>query len=131
MNVVSFVFNRLLKNCCRKGYPFQGSCPTLRNEFSEETYKPTKQETLSGRGTRVESRRVRKSRRTALPRGSQSRVLWRRDEFPGCLWPIILTQGPSLWCTRCSAKMDASKKDSGRWCLLLTFPKLFWLVVTY
>ena len=34
-----------------------------------------------------------------------------------------------------SAKMDASQKDSGRWsdtwCLLLTFPKLFWLVVAY
>ena len=32
----------------------------------------------------------------------------------------------------CSAKMDAREKDSGRWsdrwCLLLTFPKLFWLV---
>ena len=26
MKVVSFVFNRLLKNCCRKGDPFQGSC---------------------------------------------------------------------------------------------------------
>ena len=33
------------------------------------------------------------------------------------------------------AKMDASKKDSGSWldmwCLLLTFPELFWLVVAY
>ena len=33
----------------------------------------------------------------------------------------------------CSAKMDSSEKDSGRWldmpCLLLTFPELFWLVV--
>jgi len=33
------------------------------------------------------------------------------------------------------AKVDASKKDSGKWldiwCLLLTFPKLFWLVVAY
>ena len=40
-----------------------------------------------------------------------------------------------LWCTPCSAKMDAREKDSGRWsdrwCLLLTFPKLFWLVVAY
>lgn len=32
---------------------------------------------------------------------------------PGCLWPIIMTQGPSWWCVYCSAKMDASKKDSG------------------
>ena len=35
----------------------------------------------------------------------------------------------------CSAKMDARKKDSGRWsdmwCLLLTFPELFLLVAAY
>ena len=39
------------------------------------------------------------------------------------------------WCMHRSAKMDASKRDSGKWtdrqCLLLTFPKLFQLVVTY
>ena len=39
------------------------------------------------------------------------------------------------WCTPCSAKMDAREKDSGRrlemWCLLLTFPELFRLVVAY
>ena len=33
------------------------------------------------------------------------------------------------------SKMDAREKDSGRWsdmwCLLLTFPELFWLVVAY
>ena len=46
-----------------------------------------------------------------------------------------LTQGPSWWRARGSANMDASVKDSGRWsdtwCLLLTFPKLFLLVVGY
>ena len=67
-------------NCFRKGDPFQGlklgSCLTLRNELSEETHLLTKQETLLGKGTRVESSRVREPRRTALPRGSQSRVLW-------------------------------------------------------
>ena len=35
----------------------------------------------------------------------------------------------------CSAKMDARERDSGRWahrwCLLLTFLKLFWLVEAY
>ena len=35
----------------------------------------------------------------------------------------------------CSAKMDAREKDSerwsDRWCLLLTFPELFQLVVAY
>ena len=39
------------------------------------------------------------------------------------------------WCTHRSAKMDAGKRDSGKWtdrqCLLLTFLKLFQLVVTY
>ena len=66
--------------CCRKVDPFQGpklgSCLTLGNELSEETHVVTKQETLLGKGTRVESSRVREPRSTALPRGSQSRVLW-------------------------------------------------------
>ena len=55
--------------------------------------------------------------------------------FLGCLWPIILTQAPSWWCTHCSAKMDSSEKDSGKWQdtwhLLLAFPELFQLVVAY
>ena len=51
------------------------SCLTLRNELSEETHVLTKQETLLGRGARAESSGVRKPRRTALPCGSQSRVL--------------------------------------------------------
>ena len=53
-----------------------GSCLTLRNELSEETHVLTKQEILLGKGACVESSRVRESRRTALPRGSQSQVLW-------------------------------------------------------
>ena len=56
--------------------PFQGlklgSCLTLRNELSEETHVLTKQEILLGKGTRMESSRVREPRRTALPHGSQS-----------------------------------------------------------
>ena len=60
-------------DCCRKRDPFQGpklgSCLTLRNELSEETHVLTKQEILLGKGTQVESRRVRESRRTALPCG--------------------------------------------------------------
>ena len=51
--------------CCRKADPFQGpklgSCLTLGNELSEETHVLTKQEILLGKGTRVESSRVRKS----------------------------------------------------------------------
>ena len=57
-------------NCCRKTDPFQGpklgSCLTVRNELSEETLVLTKQEILLGKGTRVESSRVREPRRTAL-----------------------------------------------------------------
>ena len=56
--------------------PKLGSCLTLGNELSEETHVLTKQEILLGKGTRVESSRVREPRRTALPHGSQSRVLW-------------------------------------------------------
>ena len=56
--------------CCRKGDPFQGlklgSCLTLGNELSEETHVLTKQEILLGKGTRVESSRVREPRRTGL-----------------------------------------------------------------
>ena len=56
-----------------RGTPFQGpklgSCLTLGNELSEETHVLTKQEILLGKGTRVESSRVREPRRTALPHG--------------------------------------------------------------
>ena len=66
--------------CCRKEDLFQGpgvgSYLTLRNELSEETHVLTKQEILLGKGTRMESSRVRETRRTTLPRGSKSRVLW-------------------------------------------------------
>ena len=56
--------------------PKLGSCLTLGNELSKETHVLTKQEILLGKGTRVESSRVREPRRTAVQRGSQSRVLW-------------------------------------------------------
>ena len=54
--------------CCRKVDPFRGlklgSCLTLGNELSKETYVLTKQEILLGKGTQVESSKVRKPRRT-------------------------------------------------------------------
>ena len=66
--------------CCRKGDPFQGPklgyCLTLGNELSEETHVLAKQEILLGKGTQVESRRVREPRRTAWSHGLQSWVLW-------------------------------------------------------
>jgi len=56
----------LQRFCCRKGDPFQGpklgSCLTLGNELSEETHVLTKQEILLGKGTQVESSRVREPR---------------------------------------------------------------------
>ena len=67
-----------VQKCCRKGASFQGprvgSCLIIRNELSKETHVLTKQETLLGRGTRVESSRVREPKGTAWPCGSQSRV---------------------------------------------------------
>ena len=58
-------------NCCTKEELFQspklGSCLTLGNELSKETHLLTKQEILLGKGTRVESSRVREPRRTVLP----------------------------------------------------------------
>ena len=66
--------------CCRKRETFQGlklgSCLALGNELPKETHVLTKQVILLGKGTRVESRKVREPRRTALPRGLQSRILW-------------------------------------------------------
>ena len=56
--------------------PESGLLSNTQNELSEETHVLTKQEILLGKGTRVESSRVREPRRTALLRGSQSRVLW-------------------------------------------------------
>ena len=56
--------------------PKRGSSLTLRNELSKETHELTKEETLLGRVTQVESRRVREPRRTALPHDSQIRILW-------------------------------------------------------
>ena len=67
-----------LQYCGRKGDPFQGLKlgSSLRNELSEETHLLTKQEILLGKGTQVESSRVREPRRTALLYGSQSWVFW-------------------------------------------------------
>ena len=70
----------LVSICSRKGDPFQGpklgSCLTLGIELSKETHVLTKQEILLGRCAQAESSRVREPRRTALPHGSWSQVLW-------------------------------------------------------
>ena len=64
------------QNCCRKADAFQGRklgfCLTLGNGLSKEAHVLTKQEILLGKGTWVESSRVREPRRTALWHGLQS-----------------------------------------------------------
>ena len=59
--------------------PFQGlrmgSCLTLSNELSEETHMLTKQETIGKEGPEGEQQ-FREPRRTALPRGSPTLLLW-------------------------------------------------------
>ena len=66
--------------CGRKGDPFQGlklgSCLTLRDELSEETHVLTKQEILLGKGTRVESSRVREPRTALLGFMVMGSVSW-------------------------------------------------------
>ena len=83
-----------------------------------------------GKGTWVESRRVREPRRAALPRDLQSWVLWWWDYFQGCLWPIFLTQSPSWWCTPCSAKWISERRilGGGRTCgvTFWPFPNSYW-----
>ena len=102
--------------------------------MSEETHLLTKQEVLLGKGTQVESSRVREPRRTAVTWLAVSGFMV-MGLVSGGLWPITVIQSLSWWHTHRSAKMDASERDSGRWlvmwCLLLTFPELFWLVEAY
>ena len=62
-----------------------GSCLTLGNELSQET-RAAKARDFIGKGSWVESTRVREPRKTALLPHSHSRV------FPGCLWLIGLTR---------------------------------------
>ena len=72
----------------------------------------TKQEILLGKGTRVESSRVREPRSTALwlaVSGFMVMELVSRLSLAN-----HLTQSPCWWCTPCSAKMDAREDDSGR-----------------
>ena len=92
---------RISAVCCRKGDPFQdprmGSCVTLRNDLSKETHLLTKQKTLLGSGPWEEISRVKEPRRTVLPSGSQSPVRWEWGQFPGCLWPTVLSSPYLVW----------------------------------
>ena len=70
----------------QEGGPLQG--PKLGSylapgkELPEETHELTRQEIVLGKGTRVESSRVREPRRTALPRGSGFMVMGLVSGFP-------------------------------------------------
>ena len=81
--------------------PRVGSCPILRNELYRETHRMTKQEALLGRGAQTQSSRVREPRRTALPRGLQSRVygdgISCRVVFGQSFWLSVLPGGAHLF----------------------------------
>ena len=113
------------EKCCRKGDPFQGpkggSGLTFRNELSEETNMLTKQKTLLGRRAQAESKRVRKPTWLKV---SGFRAM-------GLVSRLSLANHSDSGSLLVAHKMDASEKDSGRWCLLLTFPELVWMVVAY
>ena len=72
----------------------------------------TKQEILLARGARTESGRV-KEPRAALPHGSQSWV-YGMGLVSGLSLASLSDSSPCWWGTHCSAKVDASEKDSGR-----------------
>lgn len=94
---------------------WMGCCLTLRNKSVQGNTPADRARDFIGKGR--------------LGREQQSRspvreLLLPRDKLSGFMviglaldifWPISLMQGPS-WCTcmHCSAKMDASKEDSGR-----------------
>ena len=120
---------------CRKGDLFQGlklgSCLTLGNELSEETHLLTKHEIFWERapGWRAGGRGTQENCSATWLAVSGFMVM---GFVSGLSLANHSDSESSWWCTPCSAKMDARGKDSGRWtdrwCLLLTFLKLFWLV---
>ena len=68
---VYFVYMLLSHHVAGRGVLFN-----TRKWVVQETHVLTKQETLLGTVPGSESRKVKEPRRTALPRGSQSQVLW-------------------------------------------------------
>ena len=103
----------------RKVDPFQGlklgSCLILGNELSEETHVLTKQEILLDRapGWRAVGKGTQENRSAAWLAVLRFMVMGLVSG--GGLWPIILIQSLSWWPTHPAAKMDASKRDLGKW----------------
>ena len=96
-----------------------------------ETHVLTEQETLLGRGAQAEQRSKGTQENSSVTCLTVSGFM-----VMGLVSGLSLTShSDSWWHTHCSDTMDASEKDSGRWSdmqhLLLTFPKLFQLVVAY
>ena len=110
-----------------------GSCLTLRNELSKEIHVDEARGFIGkGRlGGEQEGKGTQEDCSAAWLAVSGFMVM-------GLVSGLSLanhSDSESFLVVPCSAKMDASKKDSGRWsntwCLLLTFPELFLLVVNY
>ena len=97
--------------------------------MSKETHVLTKQEILLGKGTQMESSRVREPRRTALPCGS----LW---FYADGISLANHSDSESFLVEHALFSEDGCQREGfwevvGHRCLLLTFPELFHLMVAY
>ena len=98
LTFVSTDFTESKENICiflvlQEGGPLPGPETGLLSNTRKWIVRDTfadKPRDFTGKGPRVDSSKVREPRRTALPHGPQSRVLWWWDWFLGGLWPIIL-----------------------------------------
>ena len=103
--------------------PKRGLLSNTREWIVREDTHADKARDFTGKGRQVESSGVREPRSTALPCGSQSRLLGWWGSFLGCPWPIILTRGPSWW------RQDVPARGFWEICRTcgLVFPLSFWL----
>ena len=127
-----------MKYCHKTGDPFQGprvgSFLMLRNDLCEEKHTDKARDFI-GKGCLGREQQIKRTQENSATKLAVSCFMVMG--FPGCLWPIFLTQSSSWWHMHHSAKMDSSKENSGRfvgrrnWCpsLILTFPEFFLLVV--
>ena len=103
-----------------EGGPLPGPCLTLRNELSKETHMLTQPKTLLGRGTQVESSRLRKPGGLLCHVAYSLRFYGNGASFQvisgqsSCLCPYLVQFRPLLVAHHLSAKMDSSVRVSGR-----------------
>ena len=130
-----------LRARCRKGDTFQGpregSCLTLGNELSEETHVLTKAKDFIGKGHLGGEQQGKGTQENCSVTWFAVSSFTVMGLVSDCLWPIILTQGPSWRRTHLSAKMDSRVRLSGRlaghiisFLLLLAPPEFFWVSFT-